>query len=248
MRLCRFTLCVALLLSVWGVAVPTGAQTGTSTLPTSYLRVAMSENHLFFNALLPHLMAQAGFDYVAQIRPFRQAVLALSQGKIDLIGPYPQRKVEQYLERSGVPPGIVQKIPVTVDIVPMFAVTREDTHLMGMKDLRVGYLKGHAISPMFQRPRPLQVNSITQLSILLQIGRIDAAILPKPLTDKMIKNYPEAVFHSRPNPIYFEKTYLYTARGKATVLALKQAFEQLIDSDFYRKIRRDYSYERSWQQ
>lgn len=251
MRLCRLTLCVALLLPVWGMPFPAGAQTGTSALPKDYLRVAMSENHLFFNALLPRLMAGAGFDYVAQLRPFRKAVLALSQGKFDLIGPYPQRKVEQYLERSGVTPGLVQKIPIVIDIVPMFAVSMSTQHILRTSEapgFRVGYLKGYATNPMFERPRPLQVSSLTQLSILLQVGRINAAILPKPLMDKLVSDNPQAGFHASPTPVYFEKTYLYTIRGKSTVQAIKRAFNTLISTDFYQKIRRNYSYEKSWQE
>jgi len=251
MRLYRLALFITLLLPAWGSPFPASAQTGAPAYPTDHLRVAMPENQLFFNALLPHLMAHSGFDYVAQVRPFREAILALSQGKFDLIGPYPQRKVEQYLKRTGVAPGLVQKIPVVIDISPMFAVTMSEQHILHASeapDFRVGYLKGEATSPMFDRPRPLQVSTLTQLSILLQVGRINAAILPKPLMDKMIAENPQAGFHASTTPVYFEKTYLYTVRDKATILAIEKAFNEFIGTDYYRKIWRDYSHEKSWQE
>lgn len=240
-----------LLLPVWGTSLPTGAQTVAPVRSVDNLRVAIPENHLFFNALLPRLMKGAGFDYVAQVRPFREAMADLSRGHFDLIGPYPERKVDQYLKRSGVPADLIQKIPVVIDISPMFAVTMSDKHILSTSeapDFRVGYLKGEVTSPMFDRPRPLQVSSLLQLSILLQVGRINAAILSKPMMDKMMAENPQAGFHTSTTPVYFEKTYLYTVRGNMTINAIENAFKEIVSTDFYKEIWRKYSREKSWQE
>ncbi len=218
----------------------------------AFIKVAVAENNLFFNAILSKFMAKADLDYVPFHQPFNRSMWALSKGQVHMMGPYSESMVGEYALASGLSLQRIKKIPIAIDKIPMFGIYIKNINVRKSftedTDLIIGVLAQHSLSKQYQTQKLIKAKNLKQLVSLLQVGRVGFIVVPKQLVDRFHREFPDQKLNSTARPLFFESTFLFlSAEYQHLEQPLINALSDLTQTSLYETLWEKFSHEKEWQ-
>lgn len=198
------------------------------------LKIVIQENNVFLEAILPPLLTQANLKADIVSRPSERSLIELNAGKIHANGLRLKVLDDLY-------PNII-KMEEPVENIDFIAITNNNkikvTRWDDLKNYKVGYPNGWKIFDL-NVPKDtsvIKVNTQRQLFQMLNIQRIDVALLSTPIARTLLKEidvpnirFLEPALHKTPSYLYF-----HTSK-KEEAERMSQALKTLKQNGIYQK-------------